>query len=194
MLKLSAVKIQRKERLEKIGERYSSTINIGIAFVVLGLVTLAIVLPLVLIDSDDDTGINATAMSVDAASDIVYSQQPIGNKPQLENNPVFNGEVPTKEAPVSITTPYYTEFDHPLYGLRVWGKTNEDDGCPYGEGVSVLFGHKECAPLCEQIEGCVGYTFESVQKLCTFFAGPTCWEKFIPPPDEYTKSYMRNIN
>lgn len=190
MLKLSAVQVQRKQPVERIGENYSSTRNIGIAFVVLGIVTLAIVLPLVFIESDDDdTGINATAMSVAAASTIVYAQ-----KPQSSDIPVVNVEPSTEEATVSITMPYYTEFDHPLYGLRVWGKTHEDDGCPYGEGVSVLFGHKECQPLCERIEGCVGYTFESDQNLCTFFAGRTCWEKFIPPPNEHTKSYMRNIH
>ena len=193
MLKHSRVRVQRKKREERIGTEYNSGRNIAIVFVVLALVTLAIVLPLVLIDSDDDsTNTNTTASG---SGNSAINTESVLKIPTIADAPIMNLTPQPGEATFTIQMPFYTEFYHPLYnGPKVFREDHFNNGCPHGPGLSVLFGRQECEPLCNSLNGCIGFNFDTVQNLCTFFTSNQCVENFMSPVNDHTVSYLKNIH
>lgn len=189
MLKHPHVQVKRKEREERIGTEYSSGRNIAIVFGVLVLVTLVIVLPLVLIDSDDDSN-NTTGTGMSALDTASVLQIPT-----TAGAPIMNLSPNPGDKTVTIQRPFYTEFYHPLYdGPKVFREDHFNDGCPHGPGLSVLFGRQECEPLCNGLNGCIGFNFDTVQNLCTFFTSRQCVEKFMSPENDHTVAYLKNIH
>jgi len=79
-------------------------------------------------------------------------------------------------ASLTGTRPKYVELYHPYFanGPQLFQPTDKIEGCPHGVDLSVLFRHSQCQPICDSMEGCVGYNFDTLRKSCLFFSNYHC--------------------
>ena len=148
----------------------SVTCNVAISLGVFLLVASIILLPLVLIDNDDEV--------------------------QLVNNTERSSIQSTSQiADRVIVRPLYLPFEVPLYdGFKIFVETHFDDGCPSGPGVVVAFGKQDCQAICNNVNGCVGFNFDTTIKKCMFFTQKHCVEKFKTSENDHTYGYLKNTN
>ena len=154
---------------------YSS--HIGLVFIVVTFITLAILLPLIFIDNDSDNSANSSQLSTE----------------NIEANPVYSSATPVSSETVGvIIKPHYVPLEHPfMNGLKIF-YDNQVEGCPHGSGISVLFSYEECYTFCDTIENCIGFNFNTISKFCVFYSNLECLNHIGTSPFTEVLGYLKN--
>ena len=171
------------ENYSLIGQHwYSPTRSKVVALVFVMFIALVVTVPVVLLSDDDDneptqmkqnSSINTEqAMSQPDPDPVVASIDPVVASTEPVIEPV---SVTVKLNPVNIVQHKYVLLYHPLMtNNKQFVETEEVERCPHGTGISVLFGHTECQGICNFMNDCIGYNFDTVRNLCTFYANIDC--------------------
>lgn len=168
MLQHPAIQVQKTSHTtERIGTEWKSARNFGLVVLLFSVACCAIILPLVFIDNEETDASKSTSTLKTQR----FVREPIGTSMR----------------------PPYTSLEHPtLNGLKIFKDQPSIVGCPHGSGVSVLFDHVECKAMCNVIENCIGYNFNTVTKFCVFYSNFRCLNALESDPSGETIAYLKN--
>jgi len=165
--------------------QYTSWSILVIIALVFTLVSLSVILPLVLIKDNED-GHNHTNSVVA----IEYISKPT---PSVISSVVSESPMSTVVS-VGIELDTYSQLINPIIkGFHIFKNDPSIIGCPFANGgLTVLFSHTECQPLCNNLQNCIGYNFDTITHTCLFFTNIICIQNIDHDMFDITEAYVKN--